>query len=426
MKTKKITATLIILTLLLNISISNSISVTSETSKISEISGIQKAPEISAQSSILMDSTTEKILYSKNETQKMYPASTTKILTAILTIENTNPNDIVTIQNEAISTIPSGYSIAPLQVGEQFTIQQLLEVMLIYSANDAANVLAYHISGSIENFAKLMNSKIVELGLKNTHFTNPSGMHDNNHYTTANDLAIIMKYCMKNNTFRQLSLLKNCTLPLTDKYEQRNFQTTNELLEPTSQYYYKYAIAGKTGYTSQSQNCLVSVSNKDGLELICVVLSVGISPNNLSTKFIETKNIFDYGYNNYTISKICERNSIETQIEIINGTKETKKLDLLISDDIYALTSQIELKEKISSEIKLEKNLFAPISQGQKIGKIIYNINGSEYTSDLIASHSVEKSNTITFIIQILLIILILFLLYKFLFEYKFKKFHKF
>lgn len=389
--------------------------------------GFSDIPEISAGSAILIDSSSEKVLYSKKENEKMYPASTTKILTAILTIENCNLNDVVTVPYEAIVSITSGYSVAALQPGEQLTVEQLLKVMLVHSANDAANVLAYHISGSIENFATLMNNKVSELGLENTHFTNPSGIHNENHYTTAYDLAILMKYCMKDSTFRNLSSLKYCTIPATNKYEERVFNTTNELLiidnrNVESNYYYKYAIAGKTGYTSQAKNCLVSVSNKDDLELICVILSVGLYPNNLSAKFIDTKRLFDYGYSNYTIRKLREQNAIATQIDIGNATKETRNLDLLITNDISALVSENDLETEFSPEIKLKENLFAPILKGQVVGEIIYNIDGIEYSSDLIASHDVEKSGFLTSIIQILLIILILYLLYKLLFETDSKK----
>ena len=406
MRIKKIFIFLFILIFILNVSVCY---------------GISDAPDISAGAAILLDSNTEKIIYSKNESERMYPASTTKILTAILTIENCNLDDIVTVPYEAVYSIPSGYSVAALQPGEQLTVEQLLKVMLVHSANDAANVLAYHVSGSIEGFANLMNQKVSELGLTNTHFTNPSGMHDENHYTTAYDLAIIMKYCMKNSTFRNLSGLKYCTIPATNKYEERVFNTTNELLiydnrNVSSNYYYKYAIAGKTGHTTQAKNSLVSVSNKDNLELICVVLSVGLYPNNLSAKFIDTKSLFDYGYNNYTVKKLREKNAIATQVEVKNGTKETRNLDLLISDDLTALISQDELNTDFSPEIQVEDNLMAPISQGQVVGKIVYNIDGIEYSSDLIASHSVKKSGFFTLIVQIFLIVLILFLLYKLLF----------
>lgn len=389
--------------------------------------GSSDDPDILAGAAILIDSSSEKVLYSKNESDKMYPASTTKILTAILVLENCNLDDVVTVPYEAISSIPSGYSVAALQAGEQLTVEQLLQVMLVHSANDAANVLAYHVSGSIYSFSTLMNSKVAELGLENTHFTNPSGMHDENHYTTAYDLAIIMKYCMQNSTFRNLAGLKYCIIPATNKYEERVFNTTNELLiyqnrDVDSNYYYKYAIAGKTGYTTQAKNCLVSVSNKDGLELICVVLSTGLYPNNLSAKFIDTKTIFDYGYSNYTIRKLREQNAIATQIEIGNGTKETRNLDLLISNDITVLVSQNDLETEFSPELEIQQNLYAPIAQGQVVGKITYTVDGIQYSSDLVASHSVEKSGFLTVIVQILLVVLILYFLYKLLFESNSKK----
>lgn len=384
-------------------------------------------PNISAGAAILIDSSSERILYDKNANEKMYPASTTKILTAILVIENCNLDDIVTVPYEAISSIPSGYAVAALQTGEQLTVNHLLQVMLVHSANDAANVLAYHVSGSIEEFSKLMNNKVSELGLKNTHFLNPSGMHNENHYSTAYDLAIIMKYCMKNSTFRNLSALKYCTIPPTNKYEERVFNTTNELLrydnrDVDSNYYYKYAIAGKTGYTAQAKNCLISVSNKDDLELISVILSVGLYPNNLSAKFVDTKSLFDYGYDNFTIRKLRDKNAIGTQIEISNGTDETKFLDLLIKDDIVCVISQNDLETEFSPEFEIKENLLAPIAQGEIIGKIKYNIDGIEYSSDLIASHSVESSGFLTFLIQLFLVFLILFFLYKLLFDDNMKK----
>lgn len=407
MRIKKIFTILIILIFTLNLTASLSAS---------------EPPEVLAEAAILIDSSSEKVLYSKNENEKMYPASTTKILTAILTIENCNLEDIVTVPYEAIASIPSGYSVAALQVGEQLTVDQLLQVLLVHSSNDAANVLAYHISNSIDGFASLMNNKVLELGLSNTHFTNPSGMHNENHYTTAHDLAIIMKYCMKNPVFRKLSNLKNCKIPATNKYEERVFSTTNELLiydsrDVKSNYYYKYAIAGKTGYTSQAKNCLVSVSNKDGLELISVVLSVGLYPNSLSAKFVDTKTIFEYGYNNYTLRKLREQNAIAKQIEVKKGTKETKNLDLLLSNDITALISQDDMETEFSPEITIQENLVAPIAQNQVVGKITYNINDIEYSSDIVASHNVEKSSTFTFIIKIPVILIILFLLYKLLFS---------
>ena len=381
-------------------------------------------PEISAEAAILIDSSTGKVFYGKNENQKMYPASTTKIMTAILTLENANLNDVVTVPYDAIRTIPAGYSIAALQTDEQLTVNQLLQVMMVYSANDAANVLAFHISGSLENFANLMNQKVSELGLTDTHFTNPSGMHDENHYTTAHDMAIIVQYCMEENTFRNLAGLKSCIIPATNKYQERTFNTTNNLLinsqtNINNNSYYEYAIAGKTGFTSQAKNCLVSVANKDDLELICVVLAAGTNANGTSTKFSDSKSLFEYGYSNYSIKTFAEQGSTATQVTIVNGTDETKNLDLVIKDDISTLINNDDLNSNIEPKIELDSNLLAPISQGATVGKIVYTIDGNEYSSDLLASHNVIPSNSFIVVIEIIALLLILFVLYRLLFHKK-------
>ena len=410
MRLKKFVILLVIfLSFILNISVSYS---------------TEQKKEILAEAAILINPSTDKILYSKNEYEILYPASTTKILTAILTIENCNLDDIVTVPYEAINIIPSGYTIADLQVGEKLTVRQLLELAMVPSANDAANTLAFHISGSIENFADLMNKKVTDLGLTNTHFTNPSGIHDDNHYSTAYDLAMIMKYCMKNSTFRNISGMKYCTIPATNKYNERVFTTTNELLlkNNSSNYFYEYTIAGKTGYTTKAKNCLISVSNKNNFELICVVLASGMYSNNLSGRFIDSKILFEYGYNNYTLRKLRDKNAIATQVEIKNGTKETKNLNLLIPDNITAVISHNDLNTQFNENIQIDENLLAPISQGQVVGKITYEIDGIKYSSDLISEHSVEISSFYILIVQVIIVILILFILYKLLFNSDRKK----
>ncbi len=216
-------------------------------------------PNIVSQAALLMDYETEKILFAKNENEKMYPASTTKIVTAILTLENCKLDEVVTVGYDDVSSIPDGYSSAFLQVGEQLTIEQLLQVLLVHSANDAANTLAKYVGGSIESFVSMMNTKVHELGLSHTHFTNTYGMHDNNHYTTAHDLAIIMKYCMKNDDFRKMAGSASCAIPATNKYDTRKYSSTNELLIPNHSNYYPYVTAGKTGFTTQAGDCLVSL-----------------------------------------------------------------------------------------------------------------------------------------------------------------------
>ena len=373
---------------------------------------------IYAESAILVDSNTGKILYNKNAKEKKYPASTTKILTAILTIENCNLDDKVVVDYDSIAIVPAGYTVATLQVGEELTVKQLLEVLLIHSANDAANVLAKHVSGSIEKFADMMNEKAKEIGCKDSHFLNPSGKHEDDHYTTAYDLTLIMKYCMNNETFRSITSEKSCIIPETNKYPQRVYTNSNELLivdtrEIASNYYYPYAISGKTGYTTEAKNCLVSIARKDNLELICVVLGCLRTEDGLSARFVDTKTLYEYGYNTYTIKKLRENGAIAKQIEVPNATKETKDLDLLIKDDINVLIKQKDLNSEIEPEIILNENISAPIAQGDVLGKIKYTIEGIDYFSDITASHTVKKDNSLFLIIQIILLFIIIFIIYK-------------
>ena len=193
---------------------------------------------IYSEGAILMEASSGTILYGKNENEKLYPASTTKILTAVLAIENCDLSDKITASYEAVMSIPAGYSNAAIQPGETLTMQELLDMFLIHSANEIGFIFAEHISGSVEDFATLMNQKAQSLGCKNTHFTNPSGIHDTEHYSTAYDMALIAQYCMKNEIFRETVSKPSCSISATDKYEQRYFKNTNDLLNSYSEYYY--------------------------------------------------------------------------------------------------------------------------------------------------------------------------------------------
>ena len=256
---------------------------------ISNVFASDSEPSINATSAILIDNRTNKVLYGKNENEKMYPASTTKIMTAILSLENTNLDDKVVASYDAVMNVPDGYSIANIQVGEELTIEQLLEVLLVHSANDAANVLAENIGGSVDSFVSMMNTKCNELGLLGTHFTNAYGLHDENHYTTASDLAKLMQYSLKNEDFRRLAGLASCTLPQTNMSAPRSYSSTNEMIIPGNEYYYQYITAGKTGFTTPAGECLVSSGYKDNLELICVVLGCFDS----SSRFNDVKNLYE-------------------------------------------------------------------------------------------------------------------------------------
>ena len=269
--------------------------------------------EIYAPSAILMDLNTGKILYEKNAHEKMYPASITKVLTAIVVMEKCSLEEICTVSYDAVMNVDFGYVSANLQIGEELTVEQLLNLLMVSSSNDAANVLAEHVSGSLQDFAVLLNEKAKEIGCKNTHYTNPSGAHDENHYSTAYDLALIGRYAMQIPKFQELTKKTYYQLSSTNKYsnDDRIYTTTNELLvsnnnDRSDNYYYKYATGIKTGFTTPAGNCLMASSNKNDFSFISVVLKCGQTKEGLSARYIDTKNLFDYGYNNYSLKQIAK------------------------------------------------------------------------------------------------------------------------
>ena len=363
-------------------------------------------PDINAESALLIDNKTNKVLYSKDMNRKMFPASTTKILTAILVLENHSLDEKVTASYNAVMTIPSGYSTASIQIDEVLTVEQLLELLLVHSANDAANVLAEYTGGSIDSFVAMMNTKINELGLSDTHFTNPYGLQDNNHYTTAHDLAIIMQYCLKNDDFRKIAGQASCAIPSTNKSEPRKYSSTNELLIAGNSNYYPNLIAGKTGYTSEAGECLVSAAYNDNLELVGVIL-------NSNNRFKDTRSLYNYGYTNFSIKNIVNEKDIITNVEVKNATKDTKNLNLLVSEDIPVLANNSDDLSKIEPQITLNNDIKAPIEDGQVLGKVSYSVNGITYSTDLIAANNVEKSNFVLYCLYGLGILILILIIYK-------------
>lgn len=411
---RKISLIMIIIIILINIITCPKSNANTKSDNLAvKIDNIQETINLYSEAAVLIDSKTGTILYGKNENQKMYPASTTKILTAIIALEKCNLSDKITASYDAVMSIPAGYSNAAIQPDEVLTLKELLDMFLIHSANEVGFILAEHISGSNAEFANLMNQKAIEIGCTNTHFTNPSGIHDENHYSTSYDMALIAKYCMQNDEFRKIVSKKSCTISPTDKYEERYFVNTNDLILPSSQYYYQYAIGIKTGYTSQAKNCLISASLKDDLELIAVVLGAQTTETGKSGRYIDTKNLFEYGYSKYKIQEIATQNSVIDEITIPNATKETKTLQLLLKDSISSIAPINFDSNNLDYNIELNDNISAPISEGSVLGKITYNINGINYSSDLLASHNVEKSNLIIIICQIAMVIIVLFILSK-------------
>ena len=341
-------------------------------------------------------------------------------MTAILTLEHCELTDTAVVSHDAIYSVPVGYSHAYLVEGEILTIEQLLHILLIPSANDAANVLAEHIAGSVSSFATMMNTKALELGCQNTNFVNANGIDAQNHYSTAYDLALIGRYAMQNETFRKIVSTTQYTLPATNKYPEANrfFKNTNELIIPDNRdsvdnYYYPYATGLKTGYTNAAKECVVASAKKDDIEYIVVILGAERTENGLSGRFIDCKNLFNYAFENYTTYVINEENSVLKQVEVSNANYFTKNLNVIIKDKITLLLKKDTQISNITPTIEITSDLTAPISKNSTIGKITYNVDGNTYTSDLLAGSDIIESNAINNLLTILSIILVLYFLYR-------------
>lgn len=218
---------------------------------------------------IIMDLESGNIIFEKNAHTKVYPASTTKVLTAILAIENLNIDDTVVVSKNAVYSTPIGSSIMYLKPEEVISIKNLLYGLLLQSGNDAANALAEVVSGNIPDFINLMNSKLEEIGCKDTHFTNAHGFHDNDHYTTVFDMAKLFRYAVQNETFKEIIATKEITIPKTNKTEERTYKNTNKMFNPKyTDMYYEYVIGGKTGYTEKARGTFVGYGKKDDKTVI--------------------------------------------------------------------------------------------------------------------------------------------------------------
>lgn len=313
-----------------------------------------------------------------------------------------------------------GYTNANIQVGEELTVNQLLHVLLINSANEAANILAEHIAGSVDAFANIMNAKATELGCLNTHFVNPNGVHTEKHYSTAYDLALMGRYAMQNETFREIVNTTFYTLPATNKYPKndRVFGTTNELIKPDTSdkvdnYYYEYTTGIKTGYTNAAKNCIVASSKKDGTEYIVVVLGAGTTENGLSARYLDCKNLFNYAFENYNVKTLHEANSVLKNTKVSNASLSTKNLNIIVQDDISVLLKNDTDVNSIVPNVELNSDLKAPIAEGSVIGKITYAVDGNEYSSVLLAGSNVVKSNAFNTFLTVASVIIVLFLLNK-------------
>lgn len=355
----------------------------------------QEEMQIYSEAAVLIEATTGKVLYEKNMNERKYPASTTKILTAIIALEKCDLDEVATASSNAVNSIKSGYTKADIQIGEKFTIEELLNVMMVQSANEAATIIAEHISGNVSEFSKLMNEKAKEIGCKNSNFLNANGVHEENHYSTAYDMALIARYCMKNEVFRKLANMMECSLPRTEYWQdeqveehgERTFKNTNKLLIEENRYYYPYAIGVKTGFTTPAKNCLISASNKDGFELIAVVLHAETTEEGLSARYLDTINLFEYGYNNYNLEDIKKEYPSVITENIKNETNISSRNKINFeSEGIVNIENESLDKTVVSNDMSLIQILIGIIliiiaitisvqnKRKKKKGKHSYNI----------------------------------------------------
>lgn len=259
------------------------------------VEGWPRMSDINEETGLLMDAEDCGVLYSLNRDTIRYPASTTKILTALLVLENASLDDVVTMTSTGTQMAVGGSSNANTKEGEEFTVEQCLYILLLKSANDIANQLAEHVGGTLEHFVEMMNEKARDLGCTNSHFCNPSGMPDSEHYTTAVDLALIMRAALQNEDFVRISGTEKVTIPPTNlTSESREYTNHNALVVQDSGYYYEDCIAGKTGYTDSAWRTYVGAARRDGRTLICVLMK---GPD--KTDFMDAASLFEYGFNNF-------------------------------------------------------------------------------------------------------------------------------
>jgi len=301
-------------------------------------------------SEIVMELNSNRILFENNCMEKKYMASTTKILTAITIIENCDVNEIVHVTEKTVGV--EGSSIY-LQAGEKLSVKHLLYGLMLRSGNDCAETLAVHCSKSIEEFSLLMNDTAKKIGALNSNFVNPHGLHEDNHYTTAYDLALISAYAMKNETFREIVGTKSIKIPFTTQNTYRYLINKNKLLKD-----FEGTTGIKTGYTKKAGRCLVSSCVRDGMELICVVL-------NCPPMFERSKNLLTDCFNNYKLYKLVESDNIIDFIQVEKGDD----IGVYVKKDIILPLSEFEY-HNIDIIYDLPQKLEKPLKKDSEIGKI--------------------------------------------------------
>lgn len=379
---------------------------------------------ISSKTAIAMDADSSLVLYNKDINKKIYPASTTKILTAILAIENLDLNKNVVVSQTALN-IPWDSSRVYLKKDEVMSVNDLLYCLLLNSGNDAANVLAEAVSGDIQTFVKLMNIKAKEIGCANTNFTNAHGYSDDNHYTTALDMAKIFNYCIKNETFTKIISTKSYVVEKTNKTDsKRHLNNTNRLIlkkeDSVHARYYEYCIGGKTGYTDEAGRTLITFAKKDGKTVIVAIFGAS-SNGSQDVRYTDAINLFEYSFNNYSKQLIAKAEDYN-----FNYINTDKRLNYSIG---LAKDTEVLLRNNqtpnISYSISIDETNFKNFDEQNfskvPAGKIIFNLvsdygNLIEVSQDLylkgIQKYSITNTSNILISVLIICIVALMLLVF--------------
>lgn len=396
-------------------------------------------PDILAKAALLVDANTGEVVYAKNEHQELYPASLTKIMTALLTLEAVDAGKLtmdqpLTATATALSSLSSDGSSAGIKVGETMPVRDLLYCMLVVSANEACDVLAEAVSGSVNAFVSAMNDKAAELGCENTHFANPNGLHDPQHYTSAWDMYLITKAAMEYPDFMTICDTAAITIPATNMSGERNLYTTNHLLSNWRVIGYRNTEAHgiKTGSTDAAGYCLVSSAVRADRQLISVVLGAELMETEDGDtrvgSFIETSRLFDWGFDNFTTKTVLTEDEMIQEVPVALS----KEAGYVVVHPAYTaeavLPSDLE-PEALQRTVTLTSDVVdAPVAAGQELGAITLSYDGVDYVTVpllavtdvsasrfLVVKHALKEFFSRT-IVKILLVVLVVLAVLVFLF----------
>ncbi|MCD7948275.1 MAG: D-alanyl-D-alanine carboxypeptidase [Oscillospiraceae bacterium] len=400
MKKTRFAATLLLLAVSLSLSGFVSAAESSGSTVLDEM-------EIAAQSAILYDADYHEVLFEQGADEKSYPASITKVMTALLAVEaiergELSETQVVTLGSDLNAGIGEGGSTADLKTGEEIGLKDLLACALIKSANEACNAIAVTVSGDIDTFVALMNQRAQELGMENTHFVNTHGYHDENHYTTAYDIALMCEEAMSHALFAEIVSSSVYTVPATNISDERVLHDTNALLSSwyyVENYRYEYATGIKTGSTPEAGYCLASSATKENRHLIAVVLGAENPTTNGTTdrlQFSESKRLLEWGFKNFSRRSILDSTAMLATVPVTLG-KDADCVTVHPSGTLEAsLPNDLDLSAFDITTTLTAETLEAPVEEGQVLGTVTASYNGRTYgTLDLVALNSVERSSVL-------------------------------